>query len=78
QIECGVGQGIALGAEAKLMLRYSNDGGKTWGNWRLLSLGKIGEHNARARANMLGAARDRVWHIRVTDDVSCDLLSAVV
>ena len=78
QIECGVGQGIALGAEAKLMLRYSNDGGKTWGNWRLLSLGKIGEHKARARANMLGAARDRVWHIRVTDDVSCDLLSAVI
>ena len=78
QIECGVGQGIALGAEARLMLRYSDDGGKTWGNWRLLTLGKIGQHKARARANMLGAARDRVWHIRVTDDVSCDLLSAVI
>lgn len=77
QIECGVGQGITLGAEARLMLRYSDDGGKTWGNWRYPTLGEIGQFKARARVSMLGAARDRVWHIRVTDDVSCDLLSAV-
>ena len=77
QIECGIGQGIALGAEASLMLRYSNDGGRTWEGWRTLTLGRIGEYKARARATMLGSARDRVWQIRVTDDVSCDLLSAV-
>lgn len=78
QVDCAIGQGIALGAEARLMLRYSNDGGQTWGNWRLLTLGRIGEYKARARATMLGSARDRVWHIRASDDVSCDLLSAVV
>lgn len=78
QFDCDVGNGISLGAQARLMLRYSDDGGKTWGNWRYLTLGAIGQYKARARATMLGSARDRVWHIRVTDDVTCNLLSAVV
>lgn len=60
------------------MLRYSDDGGSTWVNWRYLTLGNIGQFKARARATMLGSARDSVWQIHVTDDVTCNLLSAVV
>jgi hypothetical protein len=77
QIDCTVARGVPA-QDPKLMLRYSNDGGRNWGNWRYLSLGKIGETKTRARATMLGSARDRVWQIRVTDDVQCDLISAVV
>jgi hypothetical protein len=78
QIDCRVGDGISGGSQATMMLRYSSDGGQTWGNWRYLSLGAIGQYTARARATMLGADRDRVWALRVTDDVRCDVLAAVV
>ena len=78
QVDCTVGLGITAGAQATLMLRYSDNSGASWSNWRYLTLGAIGEYLARARATMLGAARDRVWHIRVTDDVRCDLLSAIL
>lgn len=78
QIDCDVGQGLPSGQQAQMMLRYSDDGGKTWGNWRYMTLGNVGQYKARARATMLGAVRDRVWHIRVTDDVTCNILSAVV
>lgn len=78
QVDCQIGQGLPLNQEARLMLRYSDDGARTWSSWRYLTLGKVGERFARARATMLGAARDRIWHIRVTDDVACDPINAVV
>jgi hypothetical protein len=78
QIDGDVGQGLPSGQQASLLLRYSDDGGRTWGNWRTLTLGNIGQYKARARATMLGSARDRVWHFRVTDDVAFNMLSAVV
>ncbi len=68
----------SLTSDAHLMLRYSNDGGKTWGSWRQLSLGEIGEYKTRVRSTLLGKARDRVWNFRVTDDVNVNLLSALV
>lgn len=82
QIDCTVGEGLASGSAAQLMLRYSNkigqDGKIDWGNWRYLSLGNVGQYQTRARATMLGVDRGRIWQIRVTDSVRCDVLSAVV
>jgi hypothetical protein len=78
QIDCNTGAGLADGSAGSMLMRYSDDGGMTWGNWRTLSLGAIGRYTARARATMLGAARDRVWHIRVTDAVRCEPVSAIV
>ncbi len=78
QFDCNVGEGLPNSSEARLMMRYSDDGGKTWQNWRYLTLGAIGQTKARARATMLGSGRDRVWNIRVTDDVTVNLLAAVI
>jgi hypothetical protein len=78
QIDADVGQGKPDGTAATMLLRYSDDGGKTWANWRELSLGAVGQTLARARTTMLGSGRDRVWHFRVTDDVMCNVLAAVV
>lgn len=77
RIECNVGAGLA-GADGQLMLQYSNDGGMTWSGWRGLSLGQIGEYRTRVRATQLGASRDRVWRIRVTDDVRCEPISMLI
>lgn len=78
QIDCDVGKGIAANQEASILVRYSDDGGNKWGGWRTLTLGRIGQFKARARGSMWGAARDRVWQFRVTDDVTCNLLSVLI
>jgi hypothetical protein len=77
QVDCEVGEGLA-GSDAKLMLRYSDDGGKVWSNWRYMTLGEIGRYQARARATMLGSGRDRVWNIRVSDAVQCNPVAVLV
>jgi (2Fe-2S) ferredoxin len=78
ELDCVVGEGQAQGASASVMLRYSNDGGFDWGSWRNASLGGIGERQARARFLRCGSARDRVWHVRVTDPVKFAIVNAVV
>lgn len=73
-----VGLGLADTTAPSLLLRWSNDGGRTWGDWYYLSLGAAGETINRIRATQLGSARDRVWQIRVTDDVRCNVVSVLV
>ena len=78
EIECDVGQGLATGNEAYLLLRYSDDTGRTWSNWRYLSLGVVGNYSKRVRATRLGSSRHRVWNIRVSDPVEVSLVQAVI
>ena len=83
QIDCGAGGNSTAGgtqweAGGTILLRYSDDGGMTWGSWRQIPLGQAGQYTVRARATMLGASRDRVWHIRVTDSVRCEPVAAIV
>lgn len=73
-----VGLGKADTTAPALLLRWSNDGGRTWGDWQSLSLGAAGETVNRIRTTQLGSARDRVWQIRVTDDVRCNVVSVLV
>lgn len=78
QVDCKVGQGKADGSQGLMLLRYSNDGGQNWGNWQTLTLGNVGRTLARARTTMLGSAFDRVWQLRVTDDIQCHPLAIVI
>lgn len=78
QLDCNVGEGKSNGTAALLQMRYSNDGGFTWGNWRTTSLGVIGQRRARAIFRRLGEARDRVWQLRCTDDVPFTIVGALV
>ena len=78
ELDCTVGNGIAGQSEAKVMLRYSNDGGISWGDWRESTLGPVGATVARARFLRCGAARDRVWQVRVTDDTPFAIVGAAV
>lgn len=52
-----------------LMLRWSDDNGANFGNWHQISLGATGNYRARVRKLGLGSARNRVFELRVTDDV---------
>ena len=70
-IDCDRGYG------GQMLMRYSNDGGATWGSWRYVSLGAVGVRNQKAQALMCGAARDRVTQARVTDAVPWNPVQAV-
>lgn len=76
ELDCMVGYGIAGGSQANVMLRYSNDGGFTWGVWRTATLGAVGQYLARARFTRCGSARDRIWQVRCTDDTSFAIIAA--
>lgn len=69
-----VGQGISPSIE----LRYSNDGGYTWGNWMTRSLGAVGQYGTEVRWDRLGSARDRVWHIRCTDNARAEIIGEAI
>ena len=61
--------GLGNPRPVQLMLRWSNDGGKTWSNWYELSCGFAGEYNVRVIKRMLGRARKRIWDVAWTDPV---------
>jgi hypothetical protein len=78
QIDCNVGDGLPTGQAPLLMMRYSDDGGFAWKNWRTVSLGTVGQRRARAIFRRLGEARDRVWQIRCTENVPFSIIGAAV
>lgn len=74
--EYGVGLPSGQGQDPQLMLEFSDDGGKTWWFAPSRSLGKQGEYKWRAMWHSLGAARDRVYRVAVSDPVRFTLISA--
>lgn len=76
-METGVGLATGQGSDPLLMLRYSNDGGHTWSNERTATVGKVGEYGARCRFMRLGAGRNRLWEISMTDPVKFVVLGAI-
>jgi hypothetical protein len=68
------GEGNPRGPQ--IMLRWSNDGGRTWGNEHWISAGQVGEYMTRARWLRLGRSRDRVYEIAVTDPVAWRIVEA--
>lgn len=66
------------GAAGSVVLEISNDGGYVFGPPLMRSLGAIGRRMQRIRWLMLGASRDRVFRLRVTDPVPLTLHGAVI
>lgn len=76
QFQPGVGIQTGQGSDPECILRWSNDGGNTWGNDHTLKIGKAGKYKNRAMKRRLGWARDRVYEIEVTDPVYRVVVSA--
>lgn len=71
-LEVDVEPGLGTSGQAEdpqMMLRLSNDGGKTWGSELWRSAGKTGEYSQRVRWNRLGQARRRVFEVVATDPI---------
>lgn len=74
--ERGTALATGQGSNPKAHLRWSNDGGRTFGNWHAKAIGEIGEYGHRARWRNLGLARDRVYEVRVSDPIKRVLVGA--
>lgn len=59
-------------------LRYSDDGGRNWSNWKTKNLGAVGEYGKRVRFRRLGGFRNRVFDIQVSSPGPRDLLRASI
>src|SRR3990167_1362188 len=72
ELECerGVGNAVAPGDDPLVALRYSNNGGRTWGASRTRQIGAKGEYDQRVRWEMCGHGRDRVFEVWQSDPVS--------
>lgn len=61
---------------AYINLRWSNDGGNTWGNDNQISIGSTGQYQVRVQMNRLGSGRNRVFEWSITDPVPVALIAA--
>lgn len=75
-LESGVG--LSTGATPVVLWRTSDDGGKTWGNYRQGSAGKQGEYQARVIWTRMGVSRDRVNEMVVSDPVPWKVVDAYI
>lgn len=76
QFQPGVGLQTGQGSDPSFILRWSNDGGFTFGNDHIIKIGKAGKYRNRAIKRRLGYARDRVFEVVVTDPVFRTIISA--
>ncbi len=68
-----------IGADPKIVMRVSKDGGRTYGNQRIARLGKVGQYKGpRVLFRRLGASRDFVLKFTLTDSVPFILNSGSV
>jgi hypothetical protein len=73
----GVGLASGQGYDPKVMLQWSDDGGRTWSSERWRALGKMGEYRKRGPTwNALGSARDRCYRFAISDPVRRTLILA--
>jgi hypothetical protein len=76
-METGVGiDGVGQGIDPQVMMRFSDDGGRTWSNERRKSAGAIGKTRVRVKFDRLGASRNRVYEISISDPVKAVLIGA--
>jgi hypothetical protein len=78
ELETGLGLTTGQGSDPQVMLRWSDDGGETWGNERWASAGKRGNFGVRTIWRRLGRGYDRVYEIAVTDPIPWRVIGAYV
>lgn len=76
-METGVGaDGSGQGVNPKAILQWSDDGGHTWSNEKWANIGPIGKKRTRVIWRRLGASRDRIYRVMITDPVKRTLIGA--
>lgn len=76
--ETGVGTLSGQGEAPMVMLRWSDDSGRTWSNEKWLSLGALGSYQTRCIKYLLGKSRNRIYEYSVSDPVRRTLVMATL
>lgn len=71
-----VGVTTSQGFDPQVMLRMSQDGGRTWGNERRASMGRIGEYRRRVYWTRLGLNPDAVAEVSWSDAAPVRVIDA--
>jgi hypothetical protein len=74
----GLGLQSGQGEDPAIMIRWSDDGGYTWGNEHWLSAGRIGKYNTRVSLSACGSGYQRVFEFVMTDPTPWQLISGYV
>lgn len=69
EMEVGVGISTGQGSDPEIMLRFSDDGGKSWSNERKKKIGQRGQRKKRVIFDRLGTFRQRAYEISISDPV---------
>lgn len=78
-LETGVGaDGGGQGSDPLAVLQFSDDGGSSWSNEKYAGFGKIGERKARCIWRRLGASRDRVFRVTISEPVKVAIIGAEI
>lgn len=75
-IDAGQGLTIGQGSDPQLMIRYSDDGGRTWSNERWTTMGLIGQYAHRARFHNLGMFYQRMFQMTISDPIKSVVIDA--
>ena len=59
--ETGVGLTSGQGSDPLIGMSYSDNTGKTYGNTRYISFGKLGEYSKEIKWGLLGSSKDRIY-----------------
>lgn len=66
------------GVDPQMMMRWSDDGGRTFSNEKWVSMGKSGQYSKRVIWRRLGRSRDRVFEISTTAAIGPSIVAAYV
>jgi hypothetical protein len=77
-LEVGLGLPVGQGSDPQVMLRASDDGGKTYGTERWCGAGREGRYKTLVEWYRLGSGRDRVFEVSVTDPIPWRLVDAFI
>jgi hypothetical protein len=76
-VDAGVGlEGAGQGSDPELMISWSDDGGRTWGNECIGKMGAQGEYGRQVRVNRLGTFRQRSIRVAVSDAIPAVITGA--
>jgi hypothetical protein len=76
-MQSGVGLSTGQGSDPQAMVRFSKDGGHTWGNETWVPMGQIGEYLRRARITRGPRGRNLVCEIACSEPVFVGFIQAL-
>lgn len=80
ELDIASGEGLTTGqgSDPQMMMKYSDDGGRTFSSERWANMGRIGEYTRRVRYYNLGMFYQRMFEIQISDPIKSVIIDAFV